>query len=106
MKKLSDYAKVIRSKNAGPFSLTLDILFPQEKMYLKMKELDIFTKERIAELYQIDEQSIKDIIWFDPAYGIKIVMKRSCFSGGPGDRDVYGAQQHAPLLQIKLPELD
>jgi hypothetical protein len=33
---ITDLAAVIRSKNAGPFELTLDILFKEEKHYLQV----------------------------------------------------------------------
>jgi len=33
---------------------------------------------------------------------IKIVLARKIMAGDPGDFDVYGAQQHAPLLGIEL----
>ena len=41
---------------------------------------------------------IRNIIWFEPANAVKVVMPRRIVSGAPGDSDVYGAQQHAPLL--------
>ena len=33
---------------------------------------------------------------------IKIVLARPIIAGDPGDRDVYGAQQHAPLLGMEI----
>src|SRR5262249_5439219 len=33
---------------------------------------------------------------------IKIVVPRQIMSGDPGDRDVYGAQQHTPLLRLEI----
>jgi hypothetical protein len=36
------------------------------------------------------------------ALAIKIAMPRSVVSGSPGDRDVYGAQQHLPLLSVEI----
>jgi hypothetical protein len=31
---------------------------------------------------------------------IKYVLPRTVVAGSPGDGDVYGAQQHAPMLDI------
>jgi hypothetical protein len=31
-----------------------------------------------------------------------VVVPRQIMSGDPGDRDVYGAQQHTPLLEIEI----
>jgi hypothetical protein len=42
------------------------------------------------------------VIPFEAAYAIKIVIDRPIVAGTPGDRDVYGAQQHAPLLGLEL----
>ena len=39
---------------------------------------------------------------FAPALAVKITLPREIASGDVGDRDVYGAQQHAPLLDIEL----
>ena len=33
MTRLRDLAKLIRTKNAGPFQLTLDIMFPDSRTY-------------------------------------------------------------------------
>ena len=44
------------------------------------------------------------IVHFDAANAIKITMPRKGpTSGAPGDRDVYGAQQHGPLLGLMIP---
>ena len=57
----------------------------------------------IAELYGLEAADVK-IIHFDAAKGIKITIPRKGpTSGAPGDRDVYGAQQHTPLLELRVP---
>ncbi len=103
MKKLSKLAKVLRSKNSGPFEITLDILFDSLEIYEKIKLLNIFTKDFISQLYNLDKTDILEIVYFDAALGIKITYNRKISSGTIGDRDVYGAQQHAPLLNIEVP---
>lgn len=104
MTALFEYAKVIRSKNAGPFEVTLDILFDDPKKYEHFKQSGVCTKEKIAELYQIPVSDIHHLVFFDPALGVKITMAREISSGSAGDRDVYGAQQHAPLMNIEMVE--
>ncbi len=93
-------ALVIRSKNAGPYELVLDILFRQQSDYLAIKASGQLTAQRIADLYHLGEQQLPRLIWFDPANAVKAVLPRSVVSGNRGDNDVYGAQQHAPLLDI------
>ena len=46
---------------------------------------------------------ISVLVNYDQAYAIKITMKRLIDSGTIGDTDVYGAQQHAPLMNIIIP---
>lgn len=104
MDRLADLAKVLRSKNSGPFEVTLDILFDNMPDYLRVKNSGVITKQRIAELYRLDESDITRLVCFDKGMGIKITYDRvGASSGTAGDRDVYGAQQHAPLLDIMIP---
>lgn len=102
MARLYDLAKVLRSKNSGPFEITLDILFDNEKIYQAVKNSGKITKENISKLYKIKQNLINDIVFFDVALGIKITYAREISSGTAFDRDVYGAQQHAPLMDIEI----
>jgi hypothetical protein len=103
---LTDVAAVIRSKNAGPYELTLDIMFKEEKNYRFLKEIDYFTRELFAELYGINVEKILKVVYFDPACAVKCTLVRPLVSGSIGDSDVYGAQQHAPLLPLQVPVED
>lgn len=103
MNRLCDLAKVLRSKNSGPFELTLDILFADEAAYLWVKQSGVITREAVARLYGVPVEDIIVLEHFDAALGIKITMLRATASGTIGDRDVYGAQQHAPLLALSIP---
>ena len=69
--KLSELASIIRSKNSGPYELTLDIIFKSRTVYMKAKERQIITKKIICELYRLPDDGIHDIIYFDPAKAIK-----------------------------------
>ena len=97
---LKDVANVIRSKNAGPFELTLDILLKEQEMFEKMRAADIINKQTIAQLYQIPVEDVLSIVYFPNAKAIKATIVRPLPSGGLGERDVYGAQQHAPLVNF------
>ncbi len=102
-KCLTDIASVIRSKNAGPYEITLDIFFHDERDYGRVRESGIFTKKLIAGLYRTSPGKVKNIIFFTPALALKITLEREIVSGGIGDTDVYGAQQHGPLLELEIP---
>ena len=98
--KLKDVANVIRSKNAGPFELTLDILLKEQEMFEKMQKAEIINKAVIARLYRIPEEDVLSIVYFPNALAIKATIVRPLASGAMGERDVYGAQQHAPLVDF------
>ncbi|MHA6482153.1 DUF4387 domain-containing protein [Paenibacillus sp. strain BS8-2] len=102
MTQLGQLAKVLRSKNSGPFELTLDVLFDSEDNYRKVKASGRITKETICEMYGISEHHIHHLVFFDQALGFKITIARDISSGTVGDRDVYGAQQHAPLMHLEI----
>ena len=104
MMKLKDVADIIRSKNAGPYIFTFDIIFSDPDIYKKIKNKNIINKKLIEKIYHVSNEEILDIIYFDIAFAIKINLKRKICSGSFGDRDIYGAQQHSPLLKINIDE--
>ena|SRR5687767_15578091 len=99
--KLIDIARVIRSKNAGPTTLTLDLLFNDEAGYRRALNSPALQPAAIALLYGLRAEQV-ELIPYPPAIAIKIAMDRKIVAGNPGDRDVYGAQQHGPLLEIEI----
>lgn len=102
MANLFEMAKVLRSKNSGPFEITLDVLFDTEEKYLKVKESGIINADTVCRLYNITQDRVCSIVFFDQALGFKITILRDISSGTAGDRDVYGAQQHAPLMNLEI----
>lgn len=96
-------AKVIRSKNSGPFELTLDIMFDDARVYQRVKQADLLTNEVIRRLYHVSDEDIITNMYFDPALAWKCTLKRPWAQGSVGERDTLGTQQHAPLLSIKVP---
>lgn len=100
--KLVDAAKVLRSKNSGPFEITVDALFTDAEIYYKIKNSGIINKDLVSKLYNIEQDKIMHIVFFDQALGFKITFARKVSSGTFLDRDVYGAQQHAPLMELEV----
>ena len=101
MAKLYELAKVIRSKNAGALLLTLDIMFDNEEAYRTVFDSGVLSPRKIASLYNLSDNQV-EIIAFEVALAIKITIPRHTTAGSPGDSDVYGAQQHAPLLDLEI----
>ena len=100
--KLTDIASVIRSKNSGPYELTMDIIFNDYEDFERVRRAGSINSELICSLYNLTPDKIICIIAFAPAKAIKVTIKRPLCSGDLGETDVYGAQQHAPLLGIEL----
>lgn len=101
--KLSTIAKTVRSKNAGVDKITFDIIFDDRAAYERVKRAQAITRESIARLYSIPLLRISDFVEFDPANAIKFTIYRNQPSGSPGDPDIFGSQQYAPLLDIDVP---
>ncbi|MEG0051418.1 MAG: DUF4387 domain-containing protein [Terrisporobacter sp.] len=102
MTKLSEVTNIIRSKNSGPYELTMDIMFKSVEEFKMACEKKIINEDIICKLYRINKEDIINIVEFEPACAIKITIKRPICSGDLGESDVYGAQQHAPLLMIEF----
>jgi hypothetical protein len=100
VKVLSEITEVIRSKNAGPFVVTFDVLFTTEADYHAVEAAGLVTRRAVSELYGVSENELLSFEFYPFAHAIKFSIKRPVGSGAPGDSDVYGAQQHAPLLDL------
>ena len=103
--RLYDIAQVIRSKNAGPFTLTLDVIFKSDEDFERVLNSPDFTVEHIARVYKKKASEVK-IHPFKAIKGIKVSMPRMISSGAPGDNDVYGSQQHLPLANLEITETE
>jgi hypothetical protein len=102
MAKLSTLAKTIRSKNAGVDLITFDVIFTEKATYERVKRARVLTRESVCKLYGLAPERIADFVEFDPGNAIKFTIYRLRPSGSPGDPDIFGAQQYAPLLDIDV----
>ena len=99
---LRDLCTTIRSKQAGPFRLTFDVVFKDYETYRRVKASGAFSHSQIASLYQVPESEITHLVFYDPGRAVKVTMIRPVVAGDPGDSDIYGCQQHAPLLDLRI----
>jgi hypothetical protein len=102
-KTIGDLAVLVRSKNAGPFWLTLDIMFNDEGVYKRVRDSNVITREIIARQFR---RSADDVIVVnhDAALAVKVSFPRPHASGSKYDSDVYGGCQYAPLLDLIVPD--
>ena len=103
MRKLSEIAKTIRSKNAGVDKITFDVIFADRADYDLVRRSGVLSRAAVCEIFGIPESRITDYVEFDPALAIKFTMFRTVSSGSPGDADIFGSQQYGPLLGIAVP---
>lgn len=80
--------------------LTLDVFFRSREIFQKVRDAGVITRARLSELYGVRENDILEITFFEPADALKISIKRWVSSAAPGDTDVFGAQQHVPLMSL------
>jgi hypothetical protein len=102
MTMLAHLARLIRSKNAGPFELTFDIMFDSEATYRRVRDSGAVNREAIAQRYGLKAQDVK-FFHCDNALAIKASIPRPFFQGDPRDSDGHGGQQYAPLMDIEIP---
>ena len=100
--KLASLATLIRSKNAGPFSLTFDIMFPDEQTYLKVKRSGALNANMFAKLYHCALETVR-FFECDNALAFKFSMPRPISQGNLGDGDLHGGQQFALLMEVEVP---
>lgn len=100
---LRDLASTIRSKNAGVDHITFDVIFRNRADFERVRDAGVLTADRVAALYRIPRERVTDFVVFEPANAIKFTIKRERPSGSPGEHDVFGAQQYAPLFDIEVP---
>ena len=102
MTSLRDICTTIRSKQAGPFRLTFDVVFKDDETYHRVKASGALSRSQIANLYHIPESEITHLVFYDPGRAVKVTLIRPVVAGDPGDSDIYGCQQHAPLLDLRV----
>ena len=100
---LDELCNVLRSKNAGPFRVSIDIMFKEPRDYRSIVDRKLLTREIVAQAYGIAPEDITNFETFDNVSAIKATIKRRIASGSPGDSDCYGMNQEGPLLQISFP---
>lgn len=107
-KTLGDISKLLRSKNAGPYEITLDVMFDSEAEYQLVKQSNMLTAASMAKLFDIKEE---DILWngfFDQALAYKVTIPRlrngkPTASGGYMENDVHGSQMYIGFMNLALP---
>ena len=99
---ISELARDIRSKNAGPYEITFDIIFNDIESYEFAKKSPKLTKEYLAPLWHATLKDVVTCQFLDSAMAFKFTLPRPWQAGGFGERDLHCSQQHVPLLKLVL----
>jgi hypothetical protein len=100
-RSLQQVAKGVRSKNAGPFWLTIDIFLPDEQTFERVGRSRVIDPEVIGDLYGVDPTHVK-VFQLAALRSIKISFPRPVVQGSLYDRDMHGGQQYVPLLALPV----
>ncbi len=101
MTELWHLTKLIRSKNAGPFDLTFDIMFKDRAGYEQVVKCKTISPAVIAELYGVAAERVR-FFEIPEILTIKFSIPRKEFSGDVRDTDIYGGQFHGPLVRLRV----
>ena len=101
MPKLRDICRHVRTKNAGPFWITLDMFFKDKAAFDRYAGSPSLDATSIAPLLGVDERSIKHFSVPDLKV-LKMSYPRTKPQGGALERDMHGGQQYVSLLDVEL----
>jgi pimeloyl-ACP methyl ester carboxylesterase len=101
MTKLREVCSHIRSKNAGPFWITLDLTFPDRETFDLHAKSSAIGAAAIAALFDVEAGLVKHFLVPELAV-VKISYPRQRPQGGALERDVHGGQQYNRLLEIEM----
>ncbi len=96
--RIADIALKVRSKNAGPFWVTVDVFCGTPEAFGRLSQL---STARIAAVFGQAEASLKR---FDIAdlNVVKVSFPRPVVQGSREDRDMHGAQWAHLLAEVEV----
>lgn len=102
MTALGAVASQVRSKNAGPFWLTIDVFLPDAATYARVAAAPSTRADAIGRLFDVDPAAVR-VFHLPDLHAVKISFPRPVGQGSPADRDIHSGQQFVPLLGIDIP---
>ncbi|MGW6604123.1 DUF4387 domain-containing protein [Streptomyces sp. NPDC055036] len=101
MTTLLDYCSLVRSKNAGPFTLTFDFMCHDQEAYDALIATGFLNKSLFAGLYGAAPEQIL-LVSHPLALAVKVSLPRPTVQGDLHDTDCYAGQQYAPLMEMEV----
>ena len=100
--KLHELASVVRSKNAGPFLITIDVFFPDQESYDRARSSGVLEPESVALLYGIALDDVVGAFWEPRALGAKVTIRKRPSVNDLACDDLFGAHQHVPIAYAEV----
>ena len=101
MPKLADVCRYVRSKNAGPFWVTIDLFFASSEAFRRYKDDASISADSMAAIYGVDPRLVRRFV-VETLNVVKITMPRTAPQGGPHERDMHSGQSYVRLLDLAL----
>ena|SRR5258706_9154050 len=101
MAKVNEVCRHVRSKNAGPFWVTVDFFFDSKKSFDRYSNSPALQGERIAGLCGTDGAHVRRIV-VPELLMIKLTYPRRSPQGGITERDMHSGQQYVRFLELEL----
>jgi len=99
---IGDLAIEVRSKNAGPFWVTMELFMSDADGYAIVADETFLDEDLIARLYRVDASTIQ--LFRIPSLNVvKISFPRPVPQGSLRDRDIHAGQHHVPLALLPVP---
>ncbi|OXS37174.1 DUF4387 domain-containing protein [Streptomyces sp. XY006] len=99
---LGDLAFEVRSKNAGPFWVTMELFLRDAEGYRVAADESFLDEGTIARLYGVDAADVQ--MFRIPSLNVvKISFPRPVAQASLRDRDIHSGQHHVPLALLPLP---
>jgi hypothetical protein len=101
MSKVGEVCRHVRSKNAGPFWITVDLFFRNEELFRRYRDTPALGPELFERLYGTDPSLVRRLP-VDNLRMVKISFPRLKPQGWMQERDMHAGQQYARLLDVEI----
>ena len=101
MPTVREVCRHVRSKVAGPFWVTIDLMFDSQDNYDRYVNSPALSADSIASIYEIDPQTVS-LYPIPQLKVLKISFPRQSPQGGVEERDLHSGQQYTYLVNVEL----
>ena len=101
MPSVAEICRYVRSKNAGPFWITVDLFFRTRDDFDRYAGAPELSAAAVAGVFGVDAARMRRFALPD-LHVVKFSYPRTSAQGGRVERDMHGGQQYVPLLAVTV----